>query len=353
MRTIAMDAVNVMEPDSEFEEALETALLAISNDASDVASRTALQQRVLRRLLEAADAEAVERPRARVLTFGEIGRSQRSGASFWWAMGAHAAAIALIAFVITQKVHTVVRVKTDVARVELSAPPPPPPVLPRADRLRGGGGQHDIAPPAQGHLPKFAETQIVPPKAPPVNEAKLQVEPTVVMQKDLKLADNAMPNLGLPNSTLHGVSLGNGSGTGLGSGNGAGIGPGSGGDMGGGVMHVGGSVRAPIVIHEVDPEYSEEARKAKFSANVEVYLWVDEQGNPSHVRVVRGAGMGLDEKAEKPLRSTSSSPRCRTASRSRWTCTSMSASRSSRCCYVRIDGNALNTTCRFVPYPRV
>jgi protein TonB len=28
-----------------------------------------------------------------------------------------------------------------------------------------------------------------------------------------------------------------------------------------------------------------------------VNLWVDENGNPSHVHVIRGIGMGLDEKA--------------------------------------------------------
>ena len=28
-----------------------------------------------------------------------------------------------------------------------------------------------------------------------------------------------------------------------------------------------------------------------------VNLWVDEKGNPTHVHVIRGIGMGLDEKA--------------------------------------------------------
>jgi len=96
--------------------------------------------------------------------------------------------------------------------------------------------------------------------------------------------------------------MGNGSGTGIGGGNGNGVGPGSGGNAGGGVMHIGGGISSPVVIHEVDPEFSEEARKAKFAGNVEVYLWVDEAGNPSHVRVVRGVGMGLDERAEEAVR---------------------------------------------------
>jgi protein TonB len=154
----------------------------------------------------------------------------------------------------------------------------------------------------QGRLPKLAQQQIVPPKAPPTIPPKLAVEPTVVVQKDLKMATNTMPNLGMPNSTLKGFSLGNGNGTGIGSGDGAGIGPGSGYNNGGGLAHVGGSVSAPVVIYQVDPEFSEEARKAKFSGNVEVYLIVDQNGNPSHVRVVRGVGMGLDEKAVDAVR---------------------------------------------------
>ncbi len=47
----------------------------------------------------------------------------------------------------------------------------------------------------------------------------------------------------------------------------------------------------------MEPEFSEEARKAKVAGNVLVNLWVDTNGLPSHVRVIRGVGMGLDEKA--------------------------------------------------------
>jgi TonB family protein len=62
-------------------------------------------------------------------------------------------------------------------------------------------------------------------------------------------------------------------------------------------LHVGGSVHPPAVIRAVDPSYTEAARRAKFSGNVEVYLIVDAHGNPSHVRVTHGVGMGLDQKA--------------------------------------------------------
>ena len=96
--------------------------------------------------------------------------------------------------------------------------------------------------------------------------------------------------------------MGNGTGGGIGSGNGNGIGPGSGGNAGDGVMEVGGGVSPPKVIYQVDAEFSEEARKAKFSGDVYISVIVDEQGRPTHVHVVRGVGMGLDEKAIEAVR---------------------------------------------------
>lgn len=54
---------------------------------------------------------------------------------------------------------------------------------------------------------------------------------------------------------------------------------------------------APAVTHMEDPVYTEEARTAKVSGDVLLNLVVDENGNPTHVRVVHGIGHGLDEKA--------------------------------------------------------
>jgi len=211
----------------------------------------------------------------------------------------YALLILLIAFLIRHHVeisapHKAAMVLTDVV--------PPPPLPPAKQAIGGGGGSHDLAPVTQGHLPKLVQQQIVPPKAPPTIPPKLAVEPSVVVQPDLKMADNKMPDMGSPSSTLKGFSMGNGSGGGLGSGNGNGIGPGSGGNTGGGVYHVGGGVAAPKLIYQVDPEFSEEARKAKFSGNVEVHLIVDENGLPTHVTVYRPIGMGLDEKAVDAVR---------------------------------------------------
>ena len=231
-------------------------------------------------------------------------KAPRSQASIWTAVVLHAIVIGLIAMLILRHVNVAAPVQPEVATI-IAPPlePPPMPVVPKAQVMGGGGGQHDIGPVTRGHLPKFSqEPQIVPPKAPPTIPPKLAVEPTVNVQPNLKIADNNMPDLGMPNSNLKGFSMGNGSGTGIGSGNGNGVGPGTGGNIGGGIRSVGGSVRPPTVIYQVDPEFSEEARKAKFSGNVQVALVVDERGLPSHVHVERGVGMGLDEKAVEAVR---------------------------------------------------
>lgn len=60
---------------------------------------------------------------------------------------------------------------------------------------------------------------------------------------------------------------------------------------------MGGEVSAPQVIFGPDPEYSEQARKANYEGVCVVSLFVDPQGHPRDVHVVRSLGMGLDEKA--------------------------------------------------------
>jgi protein TonB len=189
--------------------------------------------------------------------------------------------------------------KTEITLVE---PPPPPPKLPpKAVTMGGGGGQKGPAPVSRGNPPKFAPQQLNPPKL-AVDDAKLHPPVTVNVDPSIKMAHLDTLNLGMPNAPNVGTSLGNGNGTGIGSGNGNGLGPGSGGNMGGGLRRIGGGVSAPVVLFAPEPEFSEEARKAKVAGNVLVYLQVDASGHPTHVHVLRGIGLGLDEKAVEAVR---------------------------------------------------
>jgi TonB family protein len=171
----------------------------------------------------------------------------------------------------------------------------------------GGGGDRDKLAATKGKLPKLSMEQITPPAVVIRNDnPKLAVEPTVVVPPDIKLASN-MPNIGDPmsrmpdgplsNGTGSGGGIGSGSGGGVGSGSGPGVGPGHGGGIGGGAFRVGNGVSAPRALETPDPEYSEEARKAKYQGVVVLWLIVGPDGKPRDIRVSRPLGMGLDQKA--------------------------------------------------------
>jgi TonB family protein len=178
----------------------------------------------------------------------------------------------------------------------------------------GGGGDHDKLPAPKGRLPKLAVQQITPPAIVMRNaRPKLAVEPTVVVPPQVHMAENKMLNLGtsaatvMPaappsNGTGSGGGIGAGSGGGVGVGHGPGVGAGSGGGIGGGVYKVGGGISAPQAITAPDPDYTEEARKAKRQGTCVLGLIVDAAGRPRDIKVIRGLGLGLDEKALDAVR---------------------------------------------------
>src|SRR5271167_656938 len=169
----------------------------------------------------------------------------------------------------------------------------------------GGGGDRDKLNAPKGALPKLAKDQIVPPAVVVRNEdPKLTVTPTVVVPPEIKLptvgalGDPLSKVIGPPsNGTGSGAGIGSGSGGGVGSGSGPGVGPGEGGGIGGGVFRIGKGVTPPRVIYQTDPEFSEEARKAKYQGTCVLGLIVDASGRPTAIRVINALGMGLDEKA--------------------------------------------------------
>ena len=181
------------------------------------------------------------------------------------------------------------------------------PVSPTKAGGGGGGGDRDKMDAPQGKLPRQANEQFTPPAIVIRNVSpKLAIEPTVVAPP-INMAVN-MPNLGDPfskiplgpptNGTGSGAGLGSGAGGGVGPGRGPGVGPaGSGGGIGGGAYRVGGGVSAPRILYSPDPDYSEEARKAKYQGTVTLWMVVGADGRSRDVRVARSLGMGLDEKA--------------------------------------------------------
>lgn len=64
-----------------------------------------------------------------------------------------------------------------------------------------------------------------------------------------------------------------------------------------GVFRIGGGVSAPVPIFRPEPEYSDEARRAKWQGAVLLQVAIDENGVPQNIQVIRPLGLGLDEKA--------------------------------------------------------
>jgi TonB family protein len=188
------------------------------------------------------------------------------------------------------------------------------PVTPKEEKSGGGGGggRKTLTPPSLGRLPRAADKQLVPPDPePPKNpDPTLIVEPTVVAPQLAQLPQINLLNLGDPNgipgppSAGPGVGggIGTGQGRGVGEGKGPGVGPGEGGGAGGGPFRVGGGVTPPTVLSRVEPQYSEEARKARYQGTVVLEAIVKRDGTVDILRVVRSLGFGLDENAIQALR---------------------------------------------------
>ncbi len=204
-------------------------------------------------------------------------------------------------------------------QIDLIAPdlaPYKPTVKKDAMHGGGGGGDRSPTPVSKGKLPKLANKQFVPPTVKPPDNPKLVMDPTLIIQPDANIPKVDTPNLGDPlaksglasNGFGAGGGMGSGRGGGVGPGSGPGFGPGSGGNMGGGAYRIGGGVSPPSILYKVEPEYSEEARKAKFQGTVLLYVVVDENGKPRDIKILRPLGLGLDQKAVEAVEKWKFSP---------------------------------------------
>jgi TonB family protein len=165
----------------------------------------------------------------------------------------------------------------------------------------GGGGEAEKTNASQGQTVRFTPEQLAPPTI-EASPSRLPVEATLVGPPDVNLVNgptgNPLSILVTPSGGT-GISGGIGSGSrgGVGGDNGPGRGPGTGGSEGGSIYLPGSGATAPRAIFSPEPEYSDEARAAKYQGVVTLTAIVGPDGRPRHVRVARALGMGLDEKA--------------------------------------------------------
>lgn len=177
----------------------------------------------------------------------------------------------------------------------------PPPKAKRQGAARLSSPVAVRKPPALEPPPNEPE----PPKAPPPEQPPPVAAPVVEVQGD------DQNRAGLPTESAatadsrgsgSGGGTGSGTGTGVGEGSGPGLGPGSGGGTGGGPYRPGSGVEPPVVLHEVRPSYTEQARQRGVSGEVVLEVVVLRDGAVGTVRVLRGLGSGLDERAIEAVR---------------------------------------------------
>ena len=172
----------------------------------------------------------------------------------------------------------------------------------------GGGGMHASTPASLGNPAPFAHRQFVPPVVEIVNQSPiLPMEPTLVGNPDIKLATLNLSVYGDPHGVRGAPSAGPGNGTGIGSGDGTGIGPGKGPGFGpgedggtGGVGYLGsagGAITQPQVLYKAEPQYSEEARRARLQGAVVLRIEIGTDGRATNVGVRQSLGLGLDDRA--------------------------------------------------------
>ncbi len=236
--------------------------------------------------------------------WGDYGRQKKS---FVMSTAGQIAIVALLFTVgATKPGQQMVKQAVQIFAPAMDAPIPEGPVKKNTLQGGGGGGDRSPLPASKGKLPRPDLKQFTPPVAVYQNlDPKLPMEPTIIAPPDAKLPQINATNYGDPfgrngplsNGTGSGGGIGSGSGGGVGSGKGGGVGPGEGGGFGGGVFKVGGGVTPPTLLQKVEPEYSEEARKAKHAGTVVLYIVVTPDGRATNIQVRRSLGLGLDEKA--------------------------------------------------------
>lgn len=238
---------------------------------------------------------------------------KRGPASTVLAFMVHVTVIAAILWA-AMNLHTHVKAQQAKVITPLYFKPYIPPTIPAPKAMGGGGGggAHKLVEPVKGKLPKIEQQPVTPPQILKIDNPKMPQPAAIKMPDKINLPQNTnMPNVGVPNSPQVAMAsqgsgsnsgFGQGLGGGIGAGHGSGLGAGIGGGYGGGVMSVGGGVSAPVLLHQVQPEFTDEARQAKLQGTVEIQLIVDAYGNPENITVVRHLGMGLDQKAIQAVR---------------------------------------------------
>jgi protein TonB len=167
----------------------------------------------------------------------------------------------------------------------------------------GSGGDENPIPATHGNFPPRSSIVLVKPTLPQNEHPELPEPPTIF---DPSAAPVLTPTdkIGLPWMSQDSNSPGSGKGHGIGSKDGdtigdGGIGPG--GDGTGRGPYTPGVV-PPGCAYCPYPTYTDEARHGKVQGSVTLAVLVGADGRAQDIRIVRGIGFGLDERAVETVR---------------------------------------------------
>jgi periplasmic protein TonB len=200
----------------------------------------------------------------------------------------HLVGLTAFAFASYWSVGPVQEPQTNVAFIEVALPPPLP---------AGGGGRPKPQPQTQTApqpVTKTVQPTTVPDK-PPAPAPPVPVDPAPGPVTDDSMNDTPGPGPG-PGPYI-----------------GPGPIPGPGPDVAPVVedsapLHLTAEMTRPVPLHPIQPRYTEVARRSGVQGTVIVEAIIDEKGNATNVRVLRGLPMGLERAAVEAIQQTQFKP---------------------------------------------
>ncbi len=161
------------------------------------------------------------------------------------------------------------------------------------DRNKDAGGSNQTPGPVRrGELPVRGHRTFIPPETHP--DPKLPIVATIAF--DAPVLQTGVQVIGDPYGKFTNGQFGGKGKDGIGDGCCRGVGDGPGGP-GFSMNRSAEPIRAAQVIYQPEPEFSDEARKARFQGSVILMIDIGTDGKAHNVRLVQGPGLGLEEKA--------------------------------------------------------
>jgi periplasmic protein TonB len=166
----------------------------------------------------------------------------------------------------------------------------------------GSGGDKNPIPATRGALPARSSIQLVRPSIPHAQSAEFPIPPTLLDSGAAPVLIS-IDKVGLPWMREETESGGPGKGHGIGSAGGDSMGDSGDGQVGYGVSGpYANAVSLPTCAYCPLPVYTDEARQVKMQGTVTLRVLVGADGKATDIRVVRGVGYGLDERAIQTVR---------------------------------------------------